>query len=319
MFVVDLGFSSAKWLYNEKKGSIMSCYRKVKDEAGHSFKGDSYIIGERALLSTGSHYLRTIEELLELYPLFVGISALKAGIEFSDDSLTVGLPYDFWKSENEKRKRGSANAIDILTESLSSINFNERQYKFNKINILPQGLGGIKAYLSQNNNPTGNILAIDIGFNTVIATLYSTTEGEILTGRTYYKKGLHEMAVNLLMPDIQKHIQGKTLTPIEINYIIQAGKLQIGFDLIDITPEITASINAYIKDLFSLIFGDLKAHFGVVRFETVLLFGGGARYLENKVESSRVKIIVLSDPEYANAEGFFIRAKELSDALSSND
>ena len=309
MFVVDLGFSRAKWLHNSEKGTIRSCFRKSKSGMeGLSYRGDRYLVGERALLETGSRYLRTVEELVEMYPLFVSACAQKAGIR-QDDTLIVGLPYDYWKAEAAKAKKGAAGAIGALQSSLTRIE-GESTLDFGQVAVYPQGLGGIKAYLHGNPSVSGNILAVDIGFNTVIYTLYSCSQGEILAGKTFYKKGIHDMAVNGLFPEIQGHIQGKTLTPLEIDYIMQTGALQVGFDRIDITPEIGEAARAYVNDLLALVTGDLKAHGGVVAFDTVLFFGGGARLLTGKIESSRVKVVVMEEPEFANAIGFRIRAEK---------
>ena len=308
MFVVDLGFSRAKWLHNSEKGAVRSCFRRSKSGVeGQSFHGDRYLVGERALLETGSRYLRTVEELVQMYPLFVSACAERAGLR-QNDELVVGLPYDYWKAEAAKAKKGAAGAIGALQSSLTRVE-GETVLDFGRVAVYPQGLGGIKAYL--HDNPTsGNILAVDIGFNTVIYTLYSCSQGEILAGKTFYKKGIHDMAVNGLFPEIQGHIQGKTLTPLEIDYIMQTGVLQMGFDRIDITPEIGEAARAYINDLLALVTGDLKAHGGVVAFDTVLFFGGGARLLTGKIESSRVKVVVMEEPEFANAVGFRIRAEE---------
>jgi hypothetical protein len=310
MLIVDLGFSSVKFLRADKKGTVKSCFRKVKGGEGYRFGGDNYLVGERALLQTGSHYLRTVEELIELYPLFAGVAAEKTGVTGSG-TLVVGLPFDFWKAETSKEKRGTPNAICRLRDSLRVIRINDTEYKFEKALIFPQGLGGIKDYLVENDDE-GNILAIDIGFNTVISTLYSCAEKEILLGKTYYKRGLHEMAVNLLMPEIASHIGGKTLTPLEINHLVQTGSVQVGFDLLDIKPEIDVAASAYVKDLLAMVIGDLKAHGGVIAFGTVVLFGGGARLLEGKLKAKKVKIVVLSEPEFANARGFVVRARELN-------
>jgi hypothetical protein len=309
ILVTDLGFSSEKFLHGEKKGMIKSCFRKVKGTEGYRFRGDNYLIGERALLQTGSHYLRTIEELLEFYPLFVAVAAEKSEAT-EKNTLVVGLPFDFWKTETSKERHGLPNEVTTLKESLKLIKLNDKEFIFDEPLIFPQGLGGIKDYLSGNNGG-GNILAIDIGFNTVISTLYSCEEKDILTGRTYYKKGLHEMTVNLLMPEIAKHVNGKTLTPIEINHLVQTGSLQVGFDLIDIKPEIDAAATTYVHDLLGMIIGDLKAHGGVVVFDTVLLFGGGARLLNGKLQANKVKIVILAEPEFANARGFALKAREI--------
>ncbi len=311
MLIVDLGFSSAKWLYSDRQGMVKSCYRKVKGEDGYKYHDDRYLVGEKALISTGSHYLRTIEELLEFYPLYVAVCAEKAGCKAQDEVLVIGLPFDFHKAEALKQKKGAVNAITTLQDTLKTVQVNGSVYAFSQVLVFPQGLGGIKAYLIDN-ECTDNILAVDIGFNTVISTLYSPEEGEILTGKCYWKKGIHDLAVNLLLPEIEKHIGSKTLTPLEINHLIQTMTIQVGFDLIDIGPEINVAAGTYVNDLLSLVIGDLKAHGGVVTFDTVLLFGGGARLLQGKIEAKKVKIVVLPEPEFANARGFEIKARELS-------
>ena len=89
----------------------------------------------------------------------------------------------------------------------------------------------------------------------------------------------------------------------------------MGFDRIDITPEIEETARAYVNDLLALVTGDLKAHGGIVAFDTVLFFGGGARLLTGKIESSRVKVVVMEEPEFANAMGFRIKAEEPAGGL----
>ena len=79
MLIVDLGFSSAKWLYGEIKETVRSCFRKSRsDVEGYLYRGDRHLVGERALLETGSRYLRTVEELVDQYHLFVSVCAHKA-------------------------------------------------------------------------------------------------------------------------------------------------------------------------------------------------------------------------------------------------
>ena len=314
MLVVDLGFSSAKWLYGDRKGTIRSCYRKTKSEDGVSYRGDRYVVGSKALIETGSQYLRTVDELVEMYPLFVALCADKAGID-SDDVLVVGLPYDYWKEETLELKRGATSDLEALDRMLTSMTVNHKKYKFERVLIFPQGLGGVKKFLSQNSDVTGNILAIDIGFNTVIYTLYNTEEGEIIAGNTFYKKGLHDLAVNLLLPEIRRHVKGKTLTPIEIDYIMRTGYIQHGFDRIDVTPEITAAMKTYLINLLEFVIGDLKAHGGVITFETIVFFGGGSRLIEGELTAEKVNIVTLQEPEFANCEGFKIRAEELINAV----
>ena len=305
MFVVDLGFSNAKYLHGETAGMVRSCFRRATAAEGHLYRGDRYLVGERALIETGSRYLRTVEELVEMYPLFVSVCAELAGVE-RDDVMVVGLPYDYWR--DAKNKKGPTNPVEVLQSTLRKI---EGGPGFDRVAVFPQGLGGIKAYLAGAPEASGNILGVDIGFNTVIYTLYSCERKEILAGRTFYRRGVHDLAVNGLLPAIQEHLHGATLTPVELDYIMQAGALQVGFDKVDIQPEIKEAARAYVNDLLSLVTGDLKATRRAVSFDTLLFFGGGARLLAGKVESSKVKVVVMEDPEFANAVGFRKRAEEL--------
>ena len=320
MFVVDLGFSGAKWLHGEDRGTVRSCFRQSRD--GLSFQGDRYLVGERALLETGSRYLRTVEELVEMYPLFVSACSAAAGVS-RDDVLVVGLPYDYWR--DAKDSESPSNPIRVLKGSLRIIGDSASgtgpsgtgasgtgALEFGRVAVFPQGLGGIKAYLAMKAGASGNILGVDIGFNTVIYALYSCAQGEMLAGKTFYRKGVCDMAVNGLIPRIKGYLHGVTVTPLEIDYAMQAGALQVGFDKVDITPEAGEAARAYVNDLFSLVTGDIKASHGRgVTFDTVLFFGGGARLLDGKVEASKVKVVVMEDPEYANAIGFRARAEEM--------
>ena len=306
MFVVDLGFGGAKWFSDGGRGTVKSCFRKSK--GGISYQADRYLVGDKALLETGSRYLRTVEELVDMYPLFVSACAKDAGVT-KDDVLVVGLPYDYWKVATEQKK-GTSNPVMVLKDTLSRID-GESPVDFERVIVFPQGLGGIKAYLAGSPAASGDILGVDIGFNTVIYTLYSCAQKEILAGKTFYKKGIHDLAVNGLLPRIQEHLHGVTLTPIELDYVMRTGDLQRGFDRIDIRPEVEEAAKAYVNDMLSLVIGDMKAHDGVMAFNTVLFFGGGARLLAGKIAASKVKAIVMEEPEYANATGFRVRAEEL--------
>lgn len=312
-FVLDLGFSSGKFKLGGQKGRFRSVYRKTGRDDGIPFNGERYIIGEKALLETGSSYMRTVHELVEFYPLFTGFAAAKAGLENGDtvNNLVVGLPYDFWVTESAKARKGDKlNALDTLKKNLSVVAINGDSVSFENVFVYPQGLGCIKAALANNPGVMGNVLGIDIGFNTAIYTLYSIPESDILLGKTFYKKGVHDMAVNYIMPELQKYAPGKSFTPVEISHIIESKSLQQGLNVTDLSVLIENASRTYIKDLMNTIIGDIEAHAGTIGFKTVVLAGGGARLMNNKISSSSLRIITLEEPEFANAVGFHIKAEE---------
>lgn len=295
VLVVDGGFGWVKWLYGDRKGRFRSCYRRVADE---------YVWGERALLESGSRYLRTVEELMEMYPVVVDEVMRVIGVRGDEKealNLVVGLPYGYLESGREGEVEGLRARL--------------RRRGFGEVFVFPQGLGGVKWYIvsqrRQGEEVRGNILGIDIGFNTVIVVLYSVEERRILLGRTYYRKGVSDLAVNMLYPRIRAFVGGRTLTPIELNYLMETGVLQVGFERVDLGPEVGEAVEEYVSDLIGFILHDVKAQLGVVPFERVVFFGGGANLLKGRVEGKRVRVEVLEEAEYANCYGFRERVLEV--------
>jgi len=283
-FVCDLGFSSLKWVHEDNKGRIVSAYRR-----GH----DGLVVGEDALLTAGSSYLKTLEDLVHHYPAFVEEAASVARVP-TGESLVVGLPYGAWVAEKDK----PAGVVQTLTKVLNASGWPE-------VRVLPQGLGGVRLFLSQNQDRAGNILAVDIGFNTVIFTLVEGESRSIIYGDTFYKRGVHQMATQLLLPAIRDLAPSRTFTPVEISYLIERGYVQYGFERHDISGEIETAAKTYIEDILRDIHGELQAHLGLkASFETVLIFGGGATLIRDVISARKVTIEILPEPEYANALGF---------------
>ncbi len=74
---------------------------------------------------------------------------------------------------------------------------------------------------------------------------------------------------------------------------------------IDVTRDIQEAGVAYIEHIIRDIQGELQAHVGMhADFDRVLLFGGGAAFLKNGLPARNIEVIVLPEPEYANARGF---------------
>lgn len=309
--IVDTGFSNTKYIGKNKKGILKTVYREtsIKSE-GVEFNGERYLLGEDALLKSNSYYLRDLNEMVEFMPLFVCYAASEVGVK-QNNMLVVGLPYEFYKDEYAKLETKQSNALSILTERLKKNTFDKKDYIFNDVLILPQGLGAIKLFLDQHNKPTDNILSLDIGFNTIIVTLYSTEKNKILYGKNFYKRGVHDMAENLVKPVLTKKYPGKSFSPVELSYLIEHKYIPMGFDRIDFSMEIKDAGNSYIKRTLNLIVGDLKENFGMIAFSDIVISGGGAHLISDEIESDKVDIHILKEPEYANVKGFSIRLEEL--------
>ncbi len=187
--------------------------------------------------------------------------------------------------------------------------------------VLPQGLSGIRYFLSKHPVPSGNVLGVDVGFNTVIITLYSVDRQKILLNKTHFRKGVSDMVSSFLLEKIS-HLIDRTPTLQELDLLLQKKRLQVGFDYVDLSSEIDECIYAYADELSRFILDDLKGDTGMgVDFDHVVFFGGGANFLNEMIESKRVKVHVLDEPEYANVRGFEIKAREKisSSKLSTNE
>lgn len=289
--VVDLGFSSAKYAGGKKRGRVPSAFRS---QAG------GYVYGEQALVKAGSSYLKTPEELIRHYPAFVQICLDRLGMQGKQVKLAVGLPYLFWLMENRE-----GGAVEQLSKSLTGENITS-------VAVLPQGLGGVRSYLeSVDGKAAGNILAVDIGFNTVIFTLFSVEKGEIIYGNTFNKRGIHQMANDHVLPRIAHMAPARTFTPLEISVLVERGELQYGFETFDIRGEVHQAADEYVKAVLDDIYGEIQAEAGTHAVApTLLLFGGGAALLSGSLPGN-APFTIPEEPEYANARGFALLAAEL--------
>ena len=280
------GFSTLKWKFGSKKGRIVSAYSRGSNS--------QLILGETALIKSGSSCLKTPPQLIEFYPAFVEEAIKEAGVT-SPVALAVGLPYQYYLEE--KAKDDAISAIKQLQQIL-------KKDLVTEVFVFPQGLGGIVSFLDNSEDTDGNILAIDIGFNTIISLLYSGKVQDIVYGETYYKRGIQQMATQLVLPHIKPHIPGRSLTPVELNYIMERGYIQFGMEQIDFMPEIREAGKSYAEDTLADIVSDLRAHLGgAAVFKDVIFFGGGTRLIP-EMTSERVRITNLQEPEFANAAGF---------------
>ena len=123
-------------MFEGKRFRVRSAYRQA---------GESFVAGDEALRGIGASYIRSTEDLVWKYPHFVQHCMDKAGVKEPVD-VVVGLPYGFW---DEQKKRPGQGMIASLSESLRSLPH------ANKVVVLPQGLGGVRAYIDANPDAKG--------------------------------------------------------------------------------------------------------------------------------------------------------------------
>lgn len=288
-FVCELGFSTAKWMIEDKKGRVPSVYLQRGNMPP--------LIGNDALYSQGGvSYLRTTDSLLRCYPWFVEKCLDEAGVAENDQvKVAVGLPYQFW----EEQKEINGGALDQLSQTLLSTRVKE-------VEIYPQGLGGVTDFIKSTKNlPSDLILGIDVGQHTVIHTLFDPVVRKVISSRTMWGRGVSEMIEHYLKPLVLEHTSGKAITPTELALIAEKGSMTIGFGEVDVTPEVGQAANAYTSNLLTEIIEDVSPSIPPGHtLKTVLFFGGGASHLKDVKSGKKVDIIILPEPEFANARGF---------------
>lgn len=293
VLVCDFGFSAMKWLYGDAVGRFPSAYKKIDG---------GIVVGNPALREGDSNDVQTVDELVRLYPRFVEMAAQEAGVN-DRVPLAIGLPYGTWKTEMLKERNGETSLIGGLVTALSA--------SFRSVLVLPQGLGGIVAQVAGADGPLGDILGIDVGFNTVIVTLYSAKEKKVVMDQTFFGKGVKDLAVNHLMPRIEHHV-GQDLNPIQVSHLMEKGYIRLAhFQKADIRPEIRAAAKEYCDDLLTYLIGYIKSKWSsAADFDTIVFFGGGSRLFQDIPTSKSLSIVVANEPEFANARGFAVMAEE---------
>ena len=284
-FVAEFGFSSMKWEYGGASGRVISLYM---ERAGQT------LVGEEALRAlTGASYIRTPEALVKYYPKFLAQAMKEAGVA-EQVRVVVGLPAGYW----EEQRAISGGAIDQLENSL-------RSDLVHDVVVLPQGLGGIQAYLDTPGAlKSGLILGVDFGFNTVISTLFDLDNNYVVTSETMWDRGVSQMIKNYLEPKIVEHASGRGMNPVERARLIENGYIQTGFTNIDITPEIKMASHEYMNDTLGELLEIMKGNISAVTpIGAVVFFGGGANYLD-KFDAADLPTVILDRPEHSNANGF---------------
>lgn len=306
--IVDGGFSSAKGKLADKECRIPTCFCEDSMN-GDLFHDKKYIVGQDAMSKTGSEYLMNVEDLIYFYPLIVHAVAKKFGVT-SAPSVTVGLPYNRWEDEVKKTASGQSNIIAVLKNKLQNFTVGNIDYNFDTVNVAPQGVGAIHAFLADHPETTGSIVLLDCGFNSVITLLMNIESGRIAYSETLYKRGTFDMIQTLLRPSLTKYVKDKTLTPAELNHIAEKRELQIGFNIYNIENEVNTAAQGYAVKLIDYVVKNIEQSQGGGQFKTAVFAGGGARLLkEMGFSHSTLDVHILPNPEMSNAVGFDVLAR----------
>jgi len=87
-------------------------------------------------MSSGSSYLKTMEELIRYYPVFVEQSQKNAAAE-GGIILAVGFPYTFWQEQHKPDGAVSGLSKSLMGGAVKDV-----------VVLFPQGLEGLRDFLN---------------------------------------------------------------------------------------------------------------------------------------------------------------------------
>lgn len=275
ILAIDFGFGNVKAISDTYHRHIFKS-AFIKDNGN-----DRWLCGDDALMHHGVMQPTTIESMIELYPVTIA-ECMRRFDTARLDAIAVGLPL-------ESAEYLSAQLQDTLS----------RQYN-TRVFVYPQA-ASIAWLVSAK-----EVLIIDIGFNTVITCVVQNKK--LTYAKTAYNRGAVSIA-RRLEKDIrfQLALTGKSFSTIELDYILSQGRVQNGLDVFDVRERAESLKREYIYETVKTAIQDLKVNLSsIVSFDSIIIAGGLAK--DVKIDSSRIEIIPLGNPIFANAHAFLTRA-----------
>jgi len=297
MLAIDTGFSSVKVRTEEKEFQFVTAIapRPISavaldgNDGSVVYGGKRYFVGEAARLREDRLYCRSVDFLVEHVPLLVAHAAQEGGAE-ATGPMVVGLPL-----ANYRDKKGE------LTAKLSQFWCNGAQYSFRPL-IVPQGVGALAEYLATADPRQGESgYVLDIGSNTVIMLRYADRKA-IADGSRQFD----QMGISRLQEQLGEHIAGifrVRLDPTELNEAFLRGSVKLHGRLHDLTHVITEIVETYCTSLLLRIENEVGR--SLDRSDRLVLAGGGAYHLKNRLGKYEGISHVLEKPEFANVRGYY--------------
>jgi hypothetical protein len=298
---IDTGYSFVKVKTGDKtfkfptaiavKGPTSTNF--IKEERVYDFHDKLYRIGEDALHYDNRIYARDIEFIIKHSPLLVAHALELAGLKECPKELRVGLPIENFSSERKK-----------FQQRLSKFVVSGKDYAFEKVVVIPQGIGALSDYFSEAKpSSTENGFLFDVGFNTVISLRYINMAAVQEGSRQYDQFGISR-ALESLATRI-KNKSGMQFDLVGVNQVFQDKKIKgVAGAEIDVTGMISETMEEYLEMLMNRLRDDFGRHFDAS--DRLIISGGGAYYLKNSIPEKYKKIVYCpEEPEYANVRGYY--------------
>lgn len=301
IFAADIGYAQCKFQYSDSAtyDEVMALIPSAVAEPMTSMQGlgsgqkifvldhGKYVFGRDAL-EPGSKQIQSLNEdwLLKFLPGFICAGALAAGVDLHEvECLSTGLPIQMWRKYKES-----------LPGELKTIRSNGETYKFDRVDLLPQGVGAL-GYHGKLGAPSDECgLLLDIGGNTVLAVRYDDMKPKATNTRQYDRLGILSVAHDI--SPMLSQLAGGRVSEIEAMQAIKNRKF-LGSD---ISTQVDSAIKSYCEILMNSIREDY--HTMIPRLDKLIVCGGGSYLVGEALKAEYPRTVVLPEPEFANVRGY---------------
>ncbi|HHY79939.1 MAG TPA: ParM/StbA family protein [Thermoanaerobacter sp.] len=311
--VVARGFERAiDPFLKEDTDIIKNLYVKITTDDSSS--SGYYYIGELAQRSSpfsvfdlNAHRV----EIAETKILMAAASALLVDKDTAEFKVVTGLPLKQYKAQKDAFM-GQIKNFEAVVE-FPDYNI-KRVIKFTDVNVFPQAAGAVYTALTMPNVydyfiKNTYIVLVDIGFKTSdFATFYYNGKLDFIPDLS----NTIDIGISRVLNFIDKIYTQKTGANADLETlmtIIREGRIYYRRKFIDFTNE----LNELKKETFQAIMKAVLNTLGdkYERISTVFVAGGGAVDLFMQLKDAHYKLVVIPEPQFANAKGFLKVAQSM--------
>lgn len=321
---LDIGYSNLKVAAGEKQLGCKTILRPAgaapADRFGSRFDGkkhDDYIHvlvdGEEFVAGVSPDRAEMWGRALHAdYVTSQSYTALfHAGLLLSEmdciDVLVTGLPVSQYMDESRK------SALMKKVKGVHQVT-PKRSIEVKRVKVIPQPIGGLLDYISQNENDTdiedARILVIDPGFFSV--------DWVVVANNDYHRQsaGTSLNASSVVLEETAKLIakdHGGQISTETLENAIRSGKRSVL--VYGQRVEIDQYLNDAAKTVSSVVLEAIQKSLRTENknIDRVVLVGGGAEFFKDAVEQAftRIKVVTSSESVSSNARGFWLMGSSM--------
>lgn len=281
------------WVAVANKGA----YSEVRS---YLYQGKELWVGDVCKHSQNRIEIATSEDIIQFYPVFkqavldeVKRVSLEKKVIVSNPVVITGLPPKYYFEVAKPHNKG------VLMED----NAGEKRPR-----VIWQGLGVLLDVMMGEEMEFENgetVVVVDIGYNTVdyLIAMYTNQDWKKVSVDSIVDMGLMK-AVDLFRQELPAELGVvKTWSKQRLIQAFEKGVVNIDGERIDLTAIKNKAIQTYSDILVNRLKGEIGEE--MIVNDRLIVAGGGANIIANRLKEERRNIIIPKSPEFSNARGYW--------------